>query len=305
MTLLKIPYIIAAVIGLLVAVACLLILKTSSTSNHKASFFCTFKDIAGPIPIELKHLVSFIKDSDRLNRLGAHKPKGILLVGQPGTGKTLLVRALAGETNSHFLYVSGSDFIELYVGNGAKKVRELFQRARELLTDQKSWLDCLFRLRKTDQLPTQSVIIFIDEIDAIGNRNQECAEHRQTINQLLSCMDGFDQDEHITVIAATNTPEVLDKALKRSGRFDYIIEIPLPNQQTREDILRLYCNNTSISNTCNLETIAKKTKGFSGADLKLLSNEAALQAVLSKNDCINEEHFLMAFKKINNKKNQE
>lgn len=262
-------------------------LRSHSHKEECSHSTCTFSDIAGTVPTEIQNLVSFINNPDALVRLGGHKPKGLLLIGPPGTGKTLLVRALAGETDSGFLYASGSDFIELYVGNGAKKIRELFSKAHDLLSTK------------------ASVIIFIDELDALGNRDTDCSEQRQTINQLLSCMDGFDQDEHIIVIGATNKPEVLDSALKRSGRFDHIIEVGLPDKQTRLDILQLHCKESAQAPTLNLDKIAKETKSFSGADLKLLVNEAITCAALEDCACISQEHFEAALKKIKQKKQQE
>ena len=221
----------------------------------------TFDDVAGveAAKEDLKEVVEFLKDPTRFTRLGAKIPTGALLVGPPGTGKTLLARAVAGEAGVPFYTISGSDFVEMFVGVGASRVREMFAEARK-------------------QAPC---IIFIDEIDAVGRHRGVGTsggheEREQTLNQLLVEMDGFEGDEGIIIIAATNRPDVLDKALLRPGRFDRQIEVPYPDIQGREKILEVHMKGKPIAADVNVKYVARGTPGFSGADLMNLVNEAAL-----------------------------
>ena len=221
----------------------------------------TFDDVAGveAAKEDLKEVVEFLQDPTRFTRLGAKIPTGALLVGPPGTGKTLLARAVAGEAGVPFYTISGSDFVEMFVGVGASRVREMFAEARK-------------------QAPC---IIFIDEIDAVGRHRGVGTsggheEREQTLNQLLVEMDGFEGDEGIIIIAATNRPDVLDKALLRPGRFDRQIEVPYPDIQGREKILEVHMKGKPIAADVNVQYVARGTPGFSGADLMNLVNEAAL-----------------------------
>ena len=238
----------------------------------------TFDSVLGAqeAKIELNTIISFLKNPDYYSRLGAKIPRGILLEGAPGTGKTLLARAVAGEVQCSFFKVSGSEFVEKYVGVGASRIRELFNEART-------------------HAPS---IIFIDEIDAVGGaRNQvESSERDQTLNQLLIEMDGFSQntDKPVIVIAATNRADTLDKALLRPGRFDRQIIIPLPDVKTREEILDFYCKKIIIDSSVNVEIIAKATIGYSGAELANLVNQATLMATTENSDVVTAVHFARA-----------
>ncbi len=224
----------------------------------------TFKDVAG-LPEEkeeLQELIDFLKNPKKFTKLGARIPKGVLLVGPPGTGKTLLAKAVAGEANAPFYFISGSDFVELYVGIGASRVRDMFKQAKQ----------------------NAPCLIFIDEIDAVGRQRGTGIggghdEREQTLNQLLTEMDGFGANEGIIIIAATNRPDVLDPALLRPGRFDRQVTVALPDAKAREDILKVHARNKILSKNVHLDSIAKRTVGFSGADLENLLNEAALLAV--------------------------
>ena len=224
----------------------------------------TFKDVAG-LPEEkeeLQELIDFLKNPKKFTKLGARIPKGVLLVGLPGTGKTLLAKAVAGEANAPFYFISGSDFVELYVGVGASRVRDMFKQAKQ----------------------NAPCLIFIDEIDAVGRQRGTGIggghdEREQTLNQLLTEMDGFGANEGIIIIAATNRPDVLDPALLRPGRFDRQVTVALPEQKAREEILKVHARNKILSKNVHLDSIAKRTVGFSGADLENLLNEAALLAV--------------------------
>ena len=223
----------------------------------------TFADVAGADEekAELEEIVAFLKDPDRFTRLGARIPKGILLVGPPGTGKTLLARAVAGEAGVQFLSISGSDFVELYVGVGAGRVRDLFEQAKK-------------------QAPA---IVFIDEIDAVGRRRGAGLggghdEREQTLNQLLVEMDGFGKNEGVIVMAATNRKDILDPALLRPGRFDRQIYVGRPDWRGREAILKIHAKDKPLSEDVNLSNLARATAGFTGADLENLMNEAALLA---------------------------
>lgn len=223
----------------------------------------TFKDVAGADEEkqELVEVVEFLKDPRKFTALGARIPKGILLVGPPGTGKTLLARAVAGEAGVPFFSISGSDFVEMFVGVGASRVRDLFENAKK----------------------NAPCIIFIDEIDAVGRQRGAGLggghdEREQTLNQLLVEMDGFDSNEGIIIIAATNRPDILDPALLRPGRFDRQIHVGRPDVKGREAVLRVHARNKPLADEVDLKTIAMRTPGFSGADLENLLNEAALVA---------------------------
>jgi cell division protease FtsH len=231
----------------------------------------TFEDVAGSYNVkqELQEVIEFLKNPQRFNRLGAKIPKGVLLVGPPGTGKTLLARAVAGEAEVPFLSLSGSDFMELYVGVGAARVRKLFEQAKK-------------------SAPT---IIFIDELDSIGRRRSSGSmpgneERDQTLNQLLSEMDGFSPSDNVIVLGATNRPEILDPALQRPGRFDRQVVVDNPTLQDRAEILRIHARGKIMAPEVDLEEVARGTPGLSGADLANLLNEAALLAVRKSKDQI-------------------
>ena len=224
----------------------------------------TFNEVAGlkEEKEELKELIDFLKNPKRFQKLGARIPKGVLLVGPPGTGKTLLARAVAGEANVPFYYISGSDFVELFVGVGASRVRDMFRQAKH----------------------NAPCLIFIDEIDAVGRQRGTGLggghdEREQTLNQLLTEMDGFGANEGIIIIAATNRADVLDPALLRPGRFDRQVTVNLPDVASREEILEVHARNKILDKSVTLTNLAKRTPGFSGADLENLLNEAALLAV--------------------------
>ncbi len=229
----------------------------------------TFKDVAGlkEEKEEVKELIDFLKNPKKFQRLGARIPKGVLLVGPPGTGKTLLAKAVAGEADVPFYFISGSDFVELFVGVGASRVRDMFQQAKR----------------------NAPCLIFIDEIDAVGRQRGTGLggghdEREQTLNQLLTEMDGFGANEGIIIIAATNRPDVLDPALLRPGRFDRQVTVNLPDIRGREEILAVHARNKTLAEGITLENLAKRTPGFSGADLENLLNEAALLAVRRNKD---------------------
>ncbi len=223
-----------------------------------------FTDVAGlkEEKEEVKELIDFLKNPKKFQKLGARIPKGVLLVGPPGTGKTLLAKAVAGEANVPFFYISGSDFVELFVGVGASRVRDMFKQAKQ----------------------SAPCLIFIDEIDAVGRQRGSGIggghdEREQTLNQLLTEMDGFGANEGIIIIAATNRPDVLDPALLRPGRFDRQVTVSLPDAREREEILAVHAKNKTFAKDVNLENVSQRTPGFSGADLENLLNEAALLAV--------------------------
>jgi len=224
----------------------------------------TFSDVAGysGVKEEITEVVDFLRNANKFKEIGARIPKGVLLVGPPGTGKTLIARAVAGEAGVPFISVTGSDFMEMFVGVGAARVRDLFQTARK-------------------QAPA---IIFVDEIDSIGRKRGAGLggghdEREQTLNQMLSEMDGFETTEGIVMMAATNRPDILDSALLRPGRFDRQIVVPLPTQSERRDILEVHCKDKRIGPDVDLDVVARGTPGMSGADLANLVNEAALFAV--------------------------
>lgn len=243
----------------------------------------TFKDVAGcdEEKEELEEIVEFLKDSDRFTQLGARIPKGVLLVGPPGTGKTLLARAVAGEAGVPFLSISGSDFVEMYVGVGASRVRDLFDQAKK----------------------KSPAIIFIDEIDAVGRQRGAGMgnghdEREQTLNQLLVEMDGFGANEGVIIIAATNRPDVLDPALLRPGRFDRQVTVGRPDTKGREEILKVHSKNKPLGPDVDLKDVAKGTIGFVGADLENLMNEAALLAARRKYKAITRQEIQDAMLKV-------
>jgi len=243
----------------------------------------TFADVAGvdEAKEELQEIIDFLKDPKKITRLGGKTPKGILLVGPPGTGKTLLARAISGEAGCPFFSISGSDFVEMFVGVGASRVRDLFVQAKK----------------------HSPCIIFIDEIDAVGRHRGAGLggghdEREQTLNQLLVEMDGFETSEGVIVVAATNRPDVLDPALLRPGRFDRQITVPVPDVRGREQILKVHVKGVSLGQDVDLSTIARGTPGFSGADLKNLVNEAALLAARSNKDTVCMDDFEKAKDKI-------
>lgn len=221
-----------------------------------------FDDVAGldEEKEEMIEIVDFLKKPEKFKKMGARVPKGVLLYGKPGTGKTLIAKAIAGEADVPFISMSGSEFIEMFAGLGASRVRKLFEKARKLAP----------------------CIVFIDEIDAIGSRRTSNSgaetENNQTLNQLLVEMDGFSSEETIIVLAATNRPEMLDKALLRPGRFDRQITIPVPDLKGRLEILKIHARDKKISDDVNLESIAEDTAGFTGAELENILNEAAIVA---------------------------
>jgi len=236
-----------------------------------------FRDVAGyeGVKSEIGEVVDFLRNPDRYQRAGAMAPRGLLMIGPPGTGKTLLARAVAGEASVPFFSVTGSSFVELFVGVGAARVRDLFSEARK----------------------RAPAIIFIDEIDAIGQRRSGSGaavsndEREQTLNQLLAEMDGFDVSQGIVVLAATNRPEILDPALLRPGRFDRQVTIPLPTLPERQAILAVHCRDKKLSPDVDLSVVARGTPGFSGADLANLANEAAIVAVRDNRDVLSAADF--------------
>ena len=253
------------------------------TSLGSAGKPVTFDDVAGADEekAELQEIVDFLRDPDRFNQMGAKVPKGVLLVGPPGTGKTLLARAVAGESGVGFLSISGSDFMELYVGVGASRVRDLFDQAKKIAP----------------------AIVFIDEIDAVGRRRGAGLggghdEREQTLNQLLVEMDGFQKNEGVIVLAATNRQDILDPALMRPGRFDRQIYVGTPDVQGRQDILKIYARDKRLDEQVDLKAIALATAGFTGADLENLLNEAAILAVREKRQVITTEDLNEAMMKI-------
>lgn len=241
-----------------------------------------FEDVAGldEEKEEMVEIVNFLKKPEEFYEMGAKVPKGVLLCGKPGTGKTLIAKAIAGEANVPFISMSGSEFIEMFAGLGASRVRKLFEKARKMAP----------------------CIVFIDEIDAIGARRTSASgaesENNQTLNQLLVEMDGFDTSETIIVLAATNRPEMLDKALLRPGRFDRQIIINSPDQKGREEILKIHSKDKKIDDNIDFKDIAEDTAGFTGAELANILNEAAIIATTRKHNAINKDDIEEAIKKV-------
>jgi cell division protease FtsH len=243
----------------------------------------TFEDVAGArgAKRELQEIIEFLKSPKRFQRLGGEIPTGVLLVGPPGTGKTLLARAVAGEAKVPFFSITGSDFMEMFVGVGASRVRDMFEQAKK----------------------ASPSIIFIDELDSIGRRRGAGLggghdEREQTLNQLLSEMDGFEQNENVIVMAATNRPDILDPALLRPGRFDRRITVDLPTLQDRVEILKIHARNKPLAEDVDLEQVARGTPGFSGADLENMLNEAALLAAREDKNVIEQEDIEEARDKV-------
>ncbi len=250
-------------------------------SDHSKK--ATFKDVAGVDEVrdELEEIIDFLKDPKRFQRLGGRIPTGVLLMGAPGTGKTLLAKAIAGEAGVPFFSISGSDFVEMFVGVGASRVRDLFEQGKK----------------------NAPCIIFIDEIDAVGRQRGAGVggghdEREQTLNQLLVEMDGFETNDGVIIIAATNRPDVLDPALLRPGRFDRRIVVPRPDVKGREGILKVHTKRTPVAPDVELSVLARGTPGFSGADLENLVNEASLLAARKNKDVVEGEDFEEAKDKV-------
>jgi cell division protease FtsH len=242
----------------------------------------TFNDVAGcdEAKYELEEIVDFLKNPSYYAAAGAKVPKGALLEGPPGTGKTLLARAVAGEAGVSFIPATGSEFIEMFVGVGAARVRKLFDLAKE----------------------NKPAVIFIDEIDAIGRQrgtgvNSGNDEREQTLNQILTNMDGFGKEEGIIILGATNRADILDSALVRSGRFDRKVKVPLPDEEGREEILKVHLRNKEITEDVDLKEMSELTGGFSGADLENLANEAIILSLRNNKTVIDRERFLDAYEK--------
>ncbi len=243
----------------------------------------TFDDVAGADEekAELQEVVDFLRDPAKFTQIGARIPRGLLLVGPPGTGKTLLARAVAGEAGVQFLSISGSDFVEMYVGVGASRVRDLFEQAKKIAP----------------------AIVFIDEIDAVGRKRGSGLggghdEKEQTLNQLLVEMDGFGHTDGVIVLAATNRPDILDPALLRPGRFDRQIQVGVPDVKGREEILKVHARGKKLDGTVDLKLVARSTVGFTGADLSNLMNEAAIMAARANRPVLNMEDLNDAMMKI-------
>ncbi len=242
-----------------------------------------FDDVAGleEAKEEIKEIVDFLKNPERFDKLGATIPKGVLLTGPPGTGKTLLAQAVSGEADVPFFEVSGSEFIELFVGVGSGRVRDLFKKAKA----------------------KQPCIVYIDELDAIGRKRGAGVgggndEREQTLNQILVELDGFDKDTKVVVLASTNRPDVLDPALLRPGRFDRKVVLDSPDLKARKKILEIHTRNKPLANDVKLQEVAERTPGFSGADLENLANEAAILAARRKGEKINQSEFLESIEKV-------
>jgi cell division protease FtsH len=258
-------------------------IKSPARRYEKTKGRVTFDDVADMSAAkgELQEIVEFLRGPEKFQRLGAQIPKGVLLIGPPGTGKTLLARAVAGEAGVPFFSISGSEFIQMFVGVGASRVRDMFKTAKE----------------------NAPCLLFIDEIDAVGRMRGAGVgggsdEREQTLNQILSEMDGFQPNESVIVIAATNRPDVLDSALLRPGRFDRHVTIDRPTWQGRLDILKVHTRNKPLADNVNLETIARKMIGMTGADLRNLANEAALLATRSNKTRIEREDFERAADRV-------
>ncbi len=254
--------------------------KTDDSPNENNKPNVSFRDVAGldEVKEELQEIIDFINNSDKYMKMGAKIPRGVLFYGPPGTGKTLLAKALAGETNSSFLYASGSEFVEKYVGVGAKRVRTLFEKAKK-------------------DAPS---IVFIDEIDAIGSRRNSDSnnEKDQTLNQLLVEMDGFYRAQTVIVIGATNRLDLLDEALLRPGRFDRHIYVGNPNIKARKEIFGVHTKDKPLDASIDIEELARKTHGFSGAQLANIANEAAIIAVRNKKKIIDINDFNSAIERV-------
>jgi cell division protease FtsH len=242
----------------------------------------TFADVAGAeeAKAELREIVQFLRKPERYRKLGARLPRGVLLVGPPGTGKTLLARAVAGEAGVPFMSISASEFVEMFVGVGAGRVRDLFDKAKKAAPS----------------------IVFVDELDAVGRQRGAGLgggndEREQTLNQLLVEMDGFDEQTNVIVLAATNRPDILDPALLRRGRFDRQITLGLPDRPGREAILRIHTRNMPLAEDIELARLAQRTPGFSGADLANLANEAALTAARRGHEKVEMSDFTDAMEK--------
>lgn len=247
---------------------------SKSRAKIESSIKVRFKDVAGcdEEKEEVKEIIDYLKDPKRFTDMGARIPKGMLMVGPPGTGKTLLAKAVAGEADVPFFSISGSDFVEMFVGTGASRVRDMFKKAQQ----------------------HAPCIVFIDEIDAVGRQRGAGMgggndEREQTLNQLLVEMDGMGENKGIVIIAATNRPDVLDPALLRSGRFDRQITVNLPDKKGRYEILKVHARNKKLAKDISLESLAKRTPGFSGADLENVLNEGAILAVRDKRKMITME----------------
>ncbi|EFK97860.1 cell division protein FtsH [sediment metagenome] len=262
--------------------------KSRAKMNNKENNPITFKNVAGvdEAKEELQEVIEFLKDPKKFERLGGKIPKGVLLIGPPGTGKTLLAKAVAGEASVPFLSLSGSDFVEMFVGVGASRVRDLFEQGR-----------------KASQSSGKGAIIFIDEIDAVGRLRFAGIgggndEREQTLNALLVEMDGFNQTGGLIIIAATNRPDTLDPALLRPGRFDRQIVVGLPDIDGREGILKVHSKNLKLSENVDLRKIAQQTVYFSGADLANVCNEAALLAARKNKEAVGQEEFYAAVERV-------
>lgn len=244
----------------------------------------TFKDVAGleEAKVEVMEIVDFLKNPQKYTALGGKIPKGALLVGPPGTGKTLLAKAVAGEANVPFFSISGSDFVEMFVGVGASRVRDLFRQAKE----------------------KAPCIVFIDEIDAVGRARSKNVgfssndERENTLNQLLTEMDGFGTNSGVIILAATNRADILDKALMRAGRFDRQIHVDLPEQNERLEIFKVHLRKVKLVENFDMEFLAKQTPGFSGADIANVCNEAALIAARKNKKAVDRQDFLDAIDRI-------
>ncbi|MFP4343636.1 MAG: ATP-dependent zinc metalloprotease FtsH [Anaerolineales bacterium] len=243
-----------------------------------------FEDVGGleEVEVELKEIIAFLKNPERFTQMGAKLPKGVLLVGPPGTGKTLLAQATAGEAGVPFFSISGSDFVQMFVGVGAARVRDLFEQAKR----------------------RAPCIIFIDEIDAVGQSRASVGalgtndEREQTLNQLLHEMDGFEPNQGVVIMAATNRPEVLDPALLRPGRFDRQVQVPLPTETGRLEILKIHTEEVPLAPDADLARLARVTAGFSGADLANIVNEAALLAVRRDHERVRMDDFELAIERV-------